>query len=101
MSMSMSRRSFLSRASATSAALASILAVPRLLATAPAQAHAAGGSIGSSQASTASPSLAVSSEPVFAYVRDLMAGEIAVFIGDKEIVRRDPELVSRLLSAGA
>lgn len=42
-----------------------------------------------------------SSEPVVAYVRDRAKGEVALFIGTREIIRRDPDLVARLLEGSA
>ena len=39
------------------------------------------------------------SDPVVAYVRDGRRGEVSIMVGDREVVRRDPELVRRLLHA--
>lgn len=41
------------------------------------------------------------SDPVVAHVRDLASGEVAVMIGTKEVVYRDPELVARLVARRA
>lgn len=40
-----------------------------------------------------------SSDPIVAYVRDGRRGEVAIMVGDREVVRRDPELVRRLRHA--
>ncbi len=37
--------------------------------------------------------------PIVAYVRDAAKGEVVFMLGTREIVRKDPDLVSRLLSA--
>ena len=42
---------------------------------------------------------AASSDPVVAFVRDGRRGEVSIMVGDREVVRRDPELVRRLLHA--
>jgi anaerobic selenocysteine-containing dehydrogenase len=49
--------------------------------------------------SAAGSETAVSSDPLVAYVRDGRRGEVAIMVGDREVVRRDPELVRRLLHA--
>lgn len=49
--------------------------------------------------SVAGSDAAASSDPVVAYVRDGRRGEVAIMVGDREVVRRDPELVRRLLHA--
>jgi hypothetical protein len=41
------------------------------------------------------------SEPVMAYVRDATKGEVVIFVGTREIVRRDPDLAARLMHAVA
>lgn len=38
-------------------------------------------------------------EPVVAHVRDAATGEVALMVGTREIVYRDPALVARLLKA--
>ena len=37
--------------------------------------------------------------PLMAYIKDAAAGEVAFMVGTKEIVRRDPGLIRRLLGA--
>jgi hypothetical protein len=39
------------------------------------------------------------SEPVLAHVRDLASGEISLFVGEREITIKDPQLVARLFHA--
>lgn len=46
-------------------------------------------------AAAASP--ATLSEPVVVYVRNAAQGEVAFLVGEREITRRDPALVARLL----
>lgn len=41
----------------------------------------------------------VPTPPLVAYVRDASKGEIALLVGDQEIVCKNPSLVARLLSA--
>ena len=43
--------------------------------------------------------LASLTEPLLAHIRDAATGEIALFIGSREIIYRDAEVVSRLLQA--
>jgi hypothetical protein len=94
--MKFTRRTLLFRASAGAAAAGALIAVPTLLGTGTAAAeHAPAGR------SPAPASNAASSEPVVAYIRDTRRGEIALYVGTREIIRHDPELVSRLLQAGA
>jgi hypothetical protein len=38
------------------------------------------------------------SEPLVVYVRDAARGEVAFLVGEREITRRDPALVARLLN---
>ncbi len=52
-----------------------------------------------STVSTVDSSLASASEPVMAYVSNAAKGELHVMAGLKEIVIRDPELVTRLLAS--
>lgn len=98
--MRISRRTFFSRTGAGAAAVGALAAAPHLLGsqTRPALA-AAGRPAGAGGAIATAPALA-SSEPVIAHVRDRATGEIALYVGTREIVTRDPELVSRLLQAG-
>jgi len=39
------------------------------------------------------------SEPVVAHVRDIATSEVALLVGTREIIYRDPQLVGRLLQA--
>jgi hypothetical protein len=38
-------------------------------------------------------------EPVMAYVRDASKGEVTLLVGQRQVTRRDPQLVSRLQRA--
>jgi hypothetical protein len=42
--------------------------------------------------------IATSSAPLVAYVSDARKGEIVVMVGTREIVRRDPGLVARIVA---
>ena len=39
--------------------------------------------------------------PMLVHIRDLASAEVALMVGTQELVYRDPELVSRLVSAAA
>jgi hypothetical protein len=41
----------------------------------------------------------MSSEPMTAFVRDAATGEIAVMVGHREVVTKDPQLIRRLQRA--
>jgi hypothetical protein len=41
----------------------------------------------------------VAREPMTAYVRDAATGEIAVMVGHREVVTKDPQLIRRLQRA--
>lgn len=57
---------------------------------------AAGPLTGMASASTAA--LEGTSSPVVAYVSDARKGEVVVMVGTREITRRDPALVARLVA---
>jgi hypothetical protein len=64
---------------------------------------AAIGLVGASRAlagsgTAARGSIGTSSEPLVAYVSDARKGEVVVMVGTREIVRRDPALVARLVA---
>jgi hypothetical protein len=93
--MKLSRRTLLFRASAGAAAAGALVTAPQLLQSAVAAER------GQKAAPTgAQPPASSSAEPVVAYVRDQSRGEVALYIGTREIIRHDPELVRRLLQAG-
>ena len=95
--MRLTRRTFLFRTSAGAAAIGALVATPHILGTqSTVSAATAGGGLTAVSSPTASEHPAVG--PVMAYVRDAARGEIAVYVGTREIIRHDPELVSRLLS---
>lgn len=83
------RRGFLALAGAGAAA-ATVVAV------APAITDAAGASTGAA-AKTAVPSHI--KEPLVAYVRDAHTGEVAVMVGEREVVVHDRELAARIARA--
>lgn len=85
------RRSFL-QASAGMAGGAMAVGAPAALA----------GDAGAAEAACATvvaPSTGVPREPVMAYVRDAVAGEVTLVAGTRETTYRDPALVKRLLDA--
>jgi hypothetical protein len=69
------------------AAISALAAAPHLVGAAPAE-HVA-----------AEQSTATHSGPMVVHVRDFSTGEIGVMYGEKEVVLRDPALVTRLLHA--
>ncbi len=86
---SVSRRGFLWQTSAAGVAAAGVLAI-------------GGGALAAKSTATdvASPaSLASVGEPVVAYIRNAAAGEIALHIGEREILFTDAALVARLLKS--
>ena len=40
------------------------------------------------------------SAPIVAHITDASAGELSVYVGEREITYRDPQLVQRLIRAG-
>ena len=54
------------------------------------------GALAAAQADAAAGNRA---EPVVAFVSDPARGEIALMVGDQEVVRRDPDLAARLTRA--
>ncbi len=88
----LTRRKFLAQASLGAAAAGGLatglVAVPRL--------------VGLARQTSETPAAALGSalsEPVVAHVRNLTTGEVAVMIGTREVVYRDPELVARLVGS--
>jgi len=82
------RRSFLWQTSAGAAAIGALAVAPSALARQP-----------RSNVPVPQLSLITSSEPFVAFVRDATLGELALHIGTREVVVRDPDLVARLLKA--
>lgn len=82
----MTRRTFITRTTAGAAALG-------------VAAGALGGGIGvaTADAHSASPAHNASGEPLMVYVTDAARGEVTFLQGQREIVRREPALVARLL----
>jgi hypothetical protein len=87
----LSRRQFLTRASAGVAA--SVAAASGL--------SAVSGLVGPALAEAAEPEADLSGvgHPVVAYVTDGSAGEVTVLVGTQEIVTRDGQLAARMLRA--
>jgi hypothetical protein len=85
------RRGFLKRTSVSVATLGVLASVPALTTESDVP-EVAGTDL--SQLSTA-----VVNEPMVAHIRDLASGEIALLVGEQEIIYRDPQLVMRLLQA--
>jgi nitrous oxide reductase len=87
----LSRRDFLQKSSIGVVAGATMIGALASEVQPAAAATRAAGSAGTNEAA--------SSDPVVAYVRDGRRGEVSIMVGDREVVRRDPELVRRLLHA--
>jgi hypothetical protein len=85
------RRGFLKQTSVSVATLGVLASVPALTTESDVP-EVAGTDL--SQLSTA-----VVNEPMVAHIRDLASGEIALLVGEQEIIYRDPQLVMRLLQA--
>jgi hypothetical protein len=83
-----SRRRFLTRTATGAAAAGVLTAIPGLAL---------------SQEAASSPELAalapVLDEPILACVRDSALGELSLFVGTREVVLHDPDLVARLIRA--
>jgi hypothetical protein len=84
----LTRKGFLGKTSMGAAAIGAIVSVPGL-------AHVT--------EADAAPEFKLRREelesPLVAHVRNLKTGEIAVMVGTREIVYRDPQFVKRLLKA--
>lgn len=84
----LTRKGFLGKTSMGAAAIAAVVSVPGL-------AHV--------PEVEAAPEFKLRPEelrgPVVAHVRNVKTGEIAVLVGTREIVYRDPQFVKRLLKA--
>ena len=94
----LSRRSFLRRGSLGVAAVGLVSAVPGLpglltqvSSDAPAADDAAADATGADAASL--------SEPLVVHVKDIQSGEMNLYLGEREIAYRDPQLASRILRA--
>jgi hypothetical protein len=84
----LTRRSFIKQASATAATVGAIATLPTI-----ANAHA------STTLSPSEVSTAAAHGPIIAHIRNLDLGEIALLVGEREIVIRDRVLVRRLVKA--
>ena len=84
----LNRRSFIKQTSAGAATLGLISSLPALAAIS-----------NSPQATMPEVRAAASSGPMIAHVTDVATGEVALLVGAREIVFRDPPLVARLMKA--
>lgn len=84
----LTRRGFIKRTSIGAATIGALAAAPGL-----AVAHA------SPRTRMTDLSTAELHGPLVAHVRNVSSGEIALLIGTREVVVRDPELVMRLVNA--
>ncbi len=92
-----SRRTFLVRGSVTAAAAGLAVAlpgVPAVLGVAETEAPEATG-----EAATLGEEAGVLSEPLVAHIKDLSTGEMALFMGDREVTFTDSQLANRLFRA--
>jgi hypothetical protein len=94
----LSRRSFLKRGSLGVAAVGLVSTVPGLpgLLT---QVSSDAPAVDGAASETAGADAAALSEPLVVHVRDLQTGEMSLYLGEREIAYRDPQLASRLLRA--
>ncbi|MEZ0092429.1 hypothetical protein [Streptacidiphilus sp. EB129] len=93
-----SRRSFLRHASLGSTALGATILLPATLG------NAASARARATHDAAANHVDAVRHEgPLMAYVKNARTGEIAVMVGEREVVRHDPQLAAQLsrIAAGA
>ena len=102
-----SRRKFIQGASVGAAAVGVLAVGPGLVASqtgtvkqasrGPAVLPSLSGASSRSSASKDALTKTAASEPVMAYVRDPSKGEVAIFVGTREIIRQDPELAARIM----
>ena len=109
----LSRRRFLRNTGLGAAAAGLVVALPggtALLGDLEAEAPGAGtatsaaagsavGSVASSAAADAAAGEAAGAGPLTAHVASAASGELSLFVGDRTVVLRDPELVGRLIRA--
>jgi anaerobic selenocysteine-containing dehydrogenase len=84
--MSYSRRNFLKTTAVGAAAVGAAAAVPTALA---------------GDADAATPNAPAHAGPFMAWVKDARTGEIAVLVGDQEVVHHDKSLARRLAQIAA
>jgi hypothetical protein len=87
-----SRRTFLKTSSVAVAAAGAAAAVPGAVAA------ALRGGV-SQPSPLADPAVPEVGEPIIAHVRDARTGEIAVFVGERQVTVHDPDLAGRLAAA--
>ena len=84
----LTRRSFLKQTSVSTATLGLLPSLPALAAIAD-----------SPQGTTREVPAAAFSGPIIVHVNDVATGEVALLVGAREIIFRDPQLVARLMKA--
>lgn len=89
MTARMSRRRFLTRASAGAVTVGAFSSIPVLTASA---------SVQRSVPEKSGLPPVTSSEPLVVYVHNPSAGEVSIMVGTDEVIRHDPELVARILN---
>ncbi len=90
---SMSRRTFLKRGGAGAAAAGFLAAIPAF----PGRAWAARRPATVHNRGVAAPSGRAATGPLVVHVPDPRSGEVHLMVGTREVVRRDPALVARLV----
>ena len=94
----LSRRTFLRNGSIGAIAGGLVASVPGLSSLA-AGVTSSGAELGGAT-SVSSEDLAGFSGPIVAHITDVESGEFSLYVGEREVVARDPALVGRLLRAG-
>jgi hypothetical protein len=95
-----SRRVFLRNGSLGAAAVAFVGSVPGLsglVTGVSTDSQALPATVGDAEAGTAGGVAGEVGSPVIAHVTDAASGEVSVYVGEREIVTRDPNLVAHLL----
>jgi hypothetical protein len=92
------RRSLFTRASAGALAVGGVIAVPHLLGVTEKPAEASAERPAAMRAARADLAR-TTQDPIVAHLRDRDRGELALFVGTREVVIRNPELAARLIEA--
>jgi hypothetical protein len=91
----LSRRMFLQRGSVAVALAGAASSLPVLSQVGDGGQAATAGTAGTAEL----PDGANLAEPLIAHVRDLGRGEISLFVGEREVIVRDPNLATRIFHA--
>jgi hypothetical protein len=94
----LNRRTFLKRAGITAAAAGAVAAVPGGIGAAGATTEGHTSAAHSTEAPLTSDEVS-KAEPLVAHVRNAGTGEIALFVGDREVTIRDRHVAARLVRA--